>query len=105
VIGKANMIETIWTYRVKAEKRTEFETRYAPDGDWARLFSRAAGYRGTELLGDIVDPARYATVDRWDDIASIDNFKQEFAAAYEELDKACEELTESEEHVGVFETL
>lgn len=97
------MIETIWTYRVKADRRGEFEQRYASGGDWAKLFARAEGYRGTELMRDVREVGRYATIDRWDSVTAMDRFKQQFASEYEELDRLCGELTEGEEHVGVFE--
>ncbi len=97
------MIETIWTYRVKAERREEFERRYRGDGDWAKLFGKASGYRGTTLLSDVKESNRYATVDRWESREAMESFKREFGPEYEALDKICGELTESEEHVGVFE--
>jgi len=97
------MIETIWTYRVKRERREEFEKRYASDGDWAKLFAKASGYRGTTLLRDVKEDGRFATVDRWESEEDLASFKEQFAAEYGELDRICEELTESEEHVGVFE--
>jgi heme-degrading monooxygenase HmoA len=99
------MIETVWTYRVKAKKTVEFERRYAADGDWAQLFRRAAGYQGTTLYKDIQTPGRYSTVDRWEELAALKAFKVQCAGEYESLDRLCSELTESEEHVGIFEAL
>src|SRR5690349_15648023 len=99
------MIETIWTYRVKPERRADFERTYAADGDWARLFAKGDGYRGTTLMRDTGDAGRYATVDRWDDEASFQGFKHNFEREYQELDRTCENLTVGEEHVGVFEIL
>lgn len=98
------MIEIIWTYRVKVEKREEFERRYAADGDWAKLFARAPGYQGTRLLREARGTGEYATVDRWESLAAMEAFRQEFAREYEELDRLCGEMTETEEQVGVFET-
>ena len=97
------MIETSWTYRVKAETREEFEKRYAADGDWAQLFAKARGYRGTRLLRDMREPGRYATVDRWESLEALEVFKQQFEREYEELDRKCGQLTVEETHVGVFE--
>jgi heme-degrading monooxygenase HmoA len=97
------MIETIWTYRVKPGKREEFERIYAANGDWARLFAKAPGYEGTSLLRDQREVGRYATVDRWESAEALDAFKKQLTREYEDLDQACEELTKSEEHVGVFE--
>lgn len=96
------MIETIWTYRVKKGRQEEFERRYRADGDWARLFARAKGYGGTTLLRDAKEVGRYATVDRWDSEEDFARFKEQFGKEYHELDAICGELTENEEHVGVF---
>lgn len=98
------MVETIWTYRVKRERRGEFERRYRSDGDWAKLFARAKGYGGTTLLRDAKEEGRYATLDRWESEADFVRFKEQFGKEYRELDAICGELTESEEHVGVFKT-
>jgi heme-degrading monooxygenase HmoA len=56
---------TLWEFTVAAARQAEFEAHYGPDGTWARLFSRADGYLGTELLRDRADPLRYLTIDRW----------------------------------------
>ena len=99
------MIETIWTYRAKPERRVEFERRYAADGDWAKLCSRARGYRGTRLLRDAQEPDRYATVDRWESNEPMQQFRSEHAREYEELDRMCSELTVDERQVGIFEVV
>ena len=58
----------VWRYEVHPNQVAEFERRYGPSGDWAQLFSRAAGYRGTALLKDRSDPLVYVTVDRWESV-------------------------------------
>ncbi len=88
-----------------AEKRSEFERHYRGDGTWAELFRRGSGYRGTTLLRDPADAARYLTLDHWDDAASFHCFKKDFAAEYAALDRQMETLTESERHLGSFEAL
>ena len=98
------MIEIIWTYTVKPERRAEFERRYAVNGDWAQLFARAAGYRGTSLLRDASSETRYATIDRWDSMELFEAFKSEFPQAYAELDQVCSAFTTDEQHVGTFRT-
>ena len=96
------MVVIVWEFRVKAEARAAFERAYGSDGDWARLFRRAAGYLGTELLRDAADSARYLTIDRWSSPAAFDDFRRDFAQEYEETDRRCAELTESETRVGIF---
>ena len=99
------MLHILWEYRVREEKRPDFERHYRSNGTWAELFRRAPGYRGTTLLRDSEDPARYLTLDVWDDAASFHRFKQDFAAGYAALDRQMEALTESERHLGNFEPL
>ena len=98
-------MQTIWTYEVKPERCEEFERKYASDGDWVRLFSKAGGYRGTTLLRRVGEGAKYATIDRWESAAALEEFKRNFEREYRELDSVCEEMTIAEEHVGVFEAL
>ena len=95
------MIVSIWRYRVAEGCEREFERIYGPDGDWAKLFGRAAGYLGTELLrgGD----GSYVTLDRWQDHASLDSFRSAYGDDYLTLDAACEALTAEEAAVGIFE--
>jgi heme-degrading monooxygenase HmoA len=99
------VIGIVWEFRVRAERTVEFERRYAADGDWARLFRRASGFRFTSLARDAHTPGRYLTIDGWEDLASFERFKQEFAREYEELDKECEGFTVEERRIGFFEVL
>ncbi len=99
------MLHILWEYRVREEKGPDFERHYCGSGSWAELFHRASGYRGTTLLRDPADPACYLTIDAWDDAASFQRFKQEFAAEYAAMDQQMEALTESERHLGSFESL
>ncbi len=99
------MLHILWEYRVSAGKRSDFERHYNSNGAWAELFRRDPGHRGTTLLRDPEDPARYLTLDVWDDAASFHRFKQEFGEQYAALDRQMETLTESERHLGNFESL
>ena len=62
-------------------------------------------YRGTILLRDSAAPNRYLLWDCWDDPLSFDRFKHDHGADYAALDKQCEELTEEETKLGMFESL
>lgn len=95
------MIAILWTYRIEPGRAALFEAIYGPEGDWAQLFRRAHGYRGTELLRE--GDGRYATIDRWDSAADFERFKRHFAEDYERLDARCETLTETEEFIGAFD--
>lgn len=93
---------TLWEFTVNPAHRAEFEELYGPDGSWARLFRQAAGYLGTELLNDCVDPLRYVTIDRWQSPDHWREFRRQFAAQYESLDRRCEGLTTHEAALGEY---
>jgi len=93
----------IWEFTARKDKTAEFERWYAADGPWAELFRRAPGFQGTSLLRDGESPGRYVTIDRWESAAAQREMRAKFSREYEALDAACEELTESERPIGVFE--
>jgi len=94
----------IWEFHPRAGKRREFEKAYGPDGVWGRLFSRAEGYVGTELLR--VDKSlRYFTIDEWESRETYERFRKNYVVEYGEIDAQCELLTESETKVGEFDSL
>jgi heme-degrading monooxygenase HmoA len=99
------VIQIVWEFRVRPGMEAEFERRYAPSGDWARLFAKAEGFLGTTLLRDPADPGRYVSIDAWADEGRFAAFKRVHAAAYAALDRECEALTESEVRIGSFEAL
>jgi heme-degrading monooxygenase HmoA len=92
----------VWEFRVRPEKAAIFEQTYGPNGDWAALFRRAAGYVGTLLLKDRAVANRYLTVDRWQSEAAYNQFRERFAAEYRALDERCEALTLEERSLGVY---
>jgi heme-degrading monooxygenase HmoA len=99
------MIEIAWEFSVRAGSEGEFDRHYGPDGTWVQLFRRGAGYHGTVLLRDRQTPGRYVTLDRWQDLASFERFRSQFAADYDRTDVAMEGLTESEVRLGVFDVV
>ena len=93
----------VWAYEVRGDSTAEFEQLYGPDGEWGRLMSGHAGYRGTELLRDWDNPRRYLTVDRWDTIVDYERFRERSATESAALDAQGEELTLDETRIGAFE--
>jgi heme-degrading monooxygenase HmoA len=91
----------VWTYEVAPERRNDFCRVYGPNGDWARLFARAPGFLGVELLFEGV---RYLTIDRWASGEAFEAFKSQFGDEYAELDAKCAGLTLSESKLGAFDT-
>lgn len=95
----------IWKFQVAPDKESEFQRVYGPEGQWVQLFRQGKGYRQTLLLKDLDAPGTYTTVDMWESEAAYKVFKEVFGAEFEALDRACEDLTESEMLVGRFESL
>jgi len=65
----------VYEYEVEPPRVAEFERTYAGDGVWAELFSRAGGYRGTELLRSVAGEHRYVVIDRWERPSDFDAFQ------------------------------
>jgi heme-degrading monooxygenase HmoA len=97
------VIAILWRYKVRPERVADFERVYDASGDWAKLFARASGYLGTELLRD--GEGSYLTIDRWHARGDFDNFLTAHRADYEALDKICDGWTIKEERLGIFEAL
>jgi heme-degrading monooxygenase HmoA len=91
-----------WEYRIRPGADREFARHYGPEGTWVRLFRRGAGYLGTELLRDRGAADRYLTIDRWVSEAAFREFRERFAAEFDELDQRCAELTLRETALGDF---
>jgi heme-degrading monooxygenase HmoA len=97
------MIHVVWEFRVKPERRREFETHYGIDGTWVAFFRGGEGYRESILLRDREAPDRYVTIDVWTDWESFRTFRERHARGYEEIDRRCEALTDQERSLGIFE--
>lgn len=95
------ILTILWEYRVTPAAAPGFEALYGPDGDWARLFRRHAGYLGTELLRD-VDGGRYLSIDRWRSAADYDDALAAAALDYAALDARGDALTLEERPLGRF---
>jgi heme-degrading monooxygenase HmoA len=101
--GSSGGYLVIWEFLVRQELRPAFETAYAPDGDWARLFRQSSEYLGTELFHDLGLPERYLTLDRWTSRDAFLKFKQANESAYRTLDQQCDVLTQHEAMLGEWE--
>ena len=99
------MTEIVWEFEVAAGQAAEFEKHYGPKGTWVELFRRDRAFRGTSLLRDREKPARYLTIDRWEDLESYESFRVQYAKEYEQIDLQMERLTSAEKRLGVFESL
>lgn len=97
------MVQFVWEFIARAGSEGEFERLYSGNGVWAELFAKAPGFLGTSLLRDTENARRFLTIDRWESVEAQFAMRDSFAREYEELDRACEKLTESERHIGIFE--
>jgi heme-degrading monooxygenase HmoA len=96
------MFVVVWQFEIAEDKIAAFEAAYGPAGAWAQLFSLSPHYGGTELLRDAYISGNYLTVDRWADEEAFRAFRKEHDAAYETLDRACDDLTGSETRIGAY---
>ncbi|HEV2867349.1 MAG TPA: antibiotic biosynthesis monooxygenase [Allosphingosinicella sp.] len=97
------MIALVWRYEVRDEHRQAFEDAYGPTGEWARLFARSGGFRGTELMR--ADDGSYLTVDVWRAAADFEAFIDEHRSDYESLDRRTAAWTRCEHRIGEYEVL
>ncbi len=96
------MFVVVWQFEIAEEKVAGFEAAYGPEGAWAQLFRTSASYLGTELLRDAYIPGSYLTIDRWASEDAFRAFRKDHDAAYEILDRACDELTSRETRIGAY---
>ena len=99
------MITVLWEFRVRPERRTDFEREYGQKGIWVRLFSNDPAYGGTTLVRDLETPGRYVAQDRWRDLDSYVAFKKCWKQDYERIDKECGAFTLEERYLGAFEVV
>ena len=92
----------IWEFRVRRGMEEMFEKHYGPAGTWAQLFRKGEGFIATELSRDLERPGRYLTLDFWSSQKAYENFREQHAARYKEIDAECEAMTESEAEIGRF---
>lgn len=96
------MFVVVWQFEIADEKVPAFETAYGPEGAWAQLFRLSPEYRGTELLRDAYIPGSYLTIDRWTSEGAFRAFRKDYDAAYEKLDRECDELVTRETRIGAY---
>jgi heme-degrading monooxygenase HmoA len=91
-----------WEYQVPESSIGRFESLYGPEGEWVRLFRRAPGYIGTELLRDRDQRGRYVSVDHWASESAYQAFRATLASEYAAIDAGGEGLTDHEQELGRF---
>ena len=92
----------MWEYHVKESMVHDFENAYGPGGDWVKLFKRSKGYIKTELHKDVNNKGRYVTVDYWQSQKACEDFRENYAEEFLEIDEECEALTLKEISLGSF---
>jgi quinol monooxygenase YgiN len=96
------VIQIVWIFETLPDRLADFEKAYGVNGQWVQLFRRGEGYVETDLLRDSETPNRFLVFDKWRDLASFESFRRQYQAAYDELDRQCEELTLVETKIGMF---
>ena len=94
----------LWEFEAREEKKHDFIRAYGSDGDWAMLFRRGNGYKGTELLRSTNKPNVFVTIDRWANAEDFENFRKQFNKGYCALDARFSALTLNEKKLGSFES-
>jgi heme-degrading monooxygenase HmoA len=97
------MFVALWEFEVKSGDEERFESAYGNEGDWARLFRHARGYKGTRLVRDAGRPWIYLTMDFWYAREEYEKFLKDFQKEYDALDRSGEELTTLEKCAGYFQ--
>ena len=92
----------IWEFKVRGEHVADFVAAYNSEGDWAKLFQKAEGYFGTELLRAAEEPNLFLTVDRWQSAGCFEMFRERFGAEYKKLDARLQGYTSNERKLGEF---
>ena len=93
----------VWKFRPPSGREAEFEQAYSGEGNWARLFEQAPGYRGTLLLRPSEEGGWWLTIDRWESVADFDAFQKSLGGEYRALDAELEGAAGEEVFVGAFE--
>jgi heme-degrading monooxygenase HmoA len=98
------MYVILWEFEVRPDKIDAFLAAYRSNGAWTKLFARADGYLGSELLSslDTDRGPRFVTIDRWRAEDDFVRFQQEFGSEYRALDTEFEGFTFSERKLGAF---
>jgi len=92
----------LWEFTVPEENVSRFVSAYGSNGDWAKLFQRAQGFLGTQLLRSNSEMNTFLTVDRWESAACFENFQQRFGMEYKTLDAELEGCASTEKKIGAF---
>ena len=92
----------VWEFRIRPGVEAEFIEKYGPEGVWARFFRQSESYVRTELVRDVAVAGRFLTLDYWQSEEKFNDFRRQYLAGYERLDKELESLTEQETRLGAF---
>jgi heme-degrading monooxygenase HmoA len=95
-------LASVFEYEVDPAAAEAFEAVYGSDGEWARYFAGAKGYRGTEMLR--AADGHYLVIDRWDSEADYDAFLTAHADEYGSRNQDATRLWLRERILGRFET-
>ena len=94
----------VFSYAVSVSRERAFRRTYGPSGAWTRLFDKADGYLGTQLLARRDRDNEYLTIDAWTSEAAWLAFIASFGPQYRRLSGKYRRLYRTEREVGSFAT-
>ena len=95
----------VWEFVAAPGQENAFTHAYGPEGPWVQLFRRDPAYIRTELSRDADNPRRFVTIDYWTTREACRAFRDRVRDEFAAIDRACEQLTEREWHIGDFEVV
>ena len=96
------MIQIIWEYKVKPEKRAEFEKAYGREGQWVQFFKKSKAYKKTELVVKDLENLHYMTIDTWKSLEKYEDFFKNNLKEFSKLNKQFEKFIIEENEIGIF---
>ena len=95
----------VWKYKIKPEYKEKFEFEYGIDGTWNSLFSKSKSYTGSFLHRNESESNTYLLIDTWTSRESYKRFIKANNDYYQKLSSRFEYLYESEEKIGMFNSV
>lgn len=93
------MFRLIVEYKVKPKSREQFEQLFGPKGERVKLFSRAKGYLGSELLLDDESQLAYIAIDFWESEKAQAEFAKAQAAAMDKINQQISRMVKGNDRI------
>lgn len=104
-INSVNMFSVIWKYKIIPDYLEKFEYEYGPHGKWKKLFENSIDYMGSFLHRDNEEANVYLVIDIWKSKETYTEFIEKNIEDYQKTSLEFEYLYESEERIGIFDSV